>query len=199
MLESSLKYAPYIPLIMCSIIGLALIVERSYTFLSRKVIKGGSLKCAPETVEDTLRALLQEKSFYRAALLSLSENSNIEKPLRDEVVSLTLQQSGSVLRKNLSGLMTISALAPLFGLLGTIIGLMRAFKNIGQNQGPVEPHLIADGLWQALITTAIGLIIAAICIIAHAIFSSLMRRRLAYAKVQLNSISLAQSGIVSTL
>ena len=73
--------------------------------------------------------------------------------------------------------------------IGTIIGLMRAFQKIGEHAGPVEPSLVANGLWQALSTTAAGIIIAAFCILAHSIFSSKIKKMMTRSQFILNRLS----------
>lgn len=50
--------------------------------------------------------------------------------------------------------------APMLGLLGTVIGMIDAFGALSQAQGAVDPALLAEGIWTALTTTAVGLIIA---------------------------------------
>ncbi|MEP3348231.1 MAG: MotA/TolQ/ExbB proton channel family protein [Litoreibacter sp.] len=50
--------------------------------------------------------------------------------------------------------------APMLGLLGTVIGMIDAFSNLAQAEGAVDPALLAGGIWTALTTTAVGLVIA---------------------------------------
>jgi biopolymer transport protein ExbB len=67
------------------------------------------------------------------------------------------------LEKNLNALATIAHISPLLGLLGTVTGMLRCFQIIQQKAttlNPVNPGDLAGGIWEALITTVAGLIVA---------------------------------------
>ena len=68
------------------------------------------------------------------------------------------QQESSILSRNLRGLGVIANLAPMLGLFGTVIGMIRAFDVISK-AGTGNPGLVAEGISQALFTTAAGLIV----------------------------------------
>jgi len=74
------------------------------------------------------------------------------------------------LRSHLSGLHTIVVIAPMLGLLGTVTGLMRCFRLLGNGAGGYQPQEISLGISEALITTAIGLIIAVVATIFYNYF-----------------------------
>lgn len=187
--------ATAVPLIVCSILAFALMLERGLFFLrmrrpskrvKNRVIAALGEGDAGQAVSD----LRDARPFFAIAINALHANRVSEKSLRDEAVTSAMRETAEKVRANFSGLLTIAALAPMFGLLGTVVGLMRSFRSIGLNRGPVEPALVADGLWLALSTTAVGLVIAAICIVIHAVFASQARRALVEATVLLNRISL---------
>ena len=71
------------------------------------------------------------------------------------------------LERKLVILGTIAHLSPLLGLLGTVSGMINAFKTIVNNPGPVNPTLLAQGIWEALITTAAGLVVAIPAFVAY--------------------------------
>ena len=75
--------------------------------------------------------------------------------------------------KNLGLLGTMAAVAPLIGLLGTIWGIIRAFHDIGAS-GSTAPTVVASGLAEALITTAVGIMIAVPAILAYNHFTGRM-------------------------
>jgi biopolymer transport protein ExbB len=54
----------------------------------------------------------------------------------------------------------IAASAPLFGLLGTVLGMIVAFQGVGQGSGGADTAILASGIWEALLTTAFGLAVA---------------------------------------
>lgn len=63
------------------------------------------------------------------------------------------------LESSLAYLATVSGAAPMVGFLGTVTGMIKAFMKIAQFQGNVDPTVLADGIYQAMITTAAGLIV----------------------------------------
>lgn len=196
MFQDIWQLATGIPLLLCSVIALSLIVERALFLsrqkdLSQKTYEQVLTYIAHTRTDDATREVLQRKPFYYQALELMQNESTGDKTVRDEHVSTLMILFNSRLRQRLSGLVTIAALAPMLGLLGTIIGLMRAFRSIGEHAGPVEPSLVANGLWQALSTTAAGLVIAVFCILMHAIFVSKIKRMLTRSQFLLNSLSLA--------
>ena len=60
--------------------------------------------------------------------------------------------------------------SPLLGLLGTVLGMIQTFSRLADTQGALDMTLLADGIWQALLTTAAGLIIAIPAVAAHQAF-----------------------------
>ena len=81
------------------------------------------------------------------------------------------------------------------GLLGTVIGIIKVFKTIALETGPVTPALISDGLWNAMMTTAIGLSIALPSLMAAFIFSRVTEKRIEAYQVRLNKSSFAIDGV----
>ncbi len=194
MFDDIWQLATGIPLLLCSIVALSLIIERTLFLAKQKDLPQNRYESALTHIanvrpEDATQEILQSKPFYAQALELMKSESCSEKTVRDEHVSTLMILFNSRLRQRLSGLMTIAALAPMLGLLGTIVGLMRAFRTIGEHAGPVEPSLVANGLWQALSTTAVGLVIAVFCILTHAIFLSKIKRMLTRSQFILNSLS----------
>ena len=86
--------------------------------------------------------------------------------LKEELILATTEASQSYLGKNLVVLSTIGNVAPLLGLLGTIVGMITAFEAIAV-AGTGDPQAVAGGISQALVTTATGLIVAIPTIVAH--------------------------------
>jgi len=82
----------------------------------------------------------------------------------DDLLREEVQRVGDVelaeLGANLRGLETIGNLAPLLGLLGTVLGMIRAFMQLEQAGSRVDPAVLSGGIWEALLTTAVGLAIA---------------------------------------
>ena len=195
-----------VPLFVCSVIALALIADRGLALMRLQGVSQSRVLSVRKTAsekgaEEALNELQSDEPFYVAAVKVLKDNLHTDKTLREEAASLELQAAGRELSRRLTGLTTIAGLAPLLGLLGTVIGLMVAFQSLEGSTGPVEPGVVAGGLWQAMITTVIGLVIAVPCLVCHAWFRSRIRYRMADAAALLTVLSLAadmQGGVHDT-
>lgn len=77
-----------------------------------------------------------------------------------------------LLRRRLIGLHTILVIAPMLGLIGTIAGLMKSFRLLGEPAGAYRPQAISLGISEALITTAAGLIVAVIGTVFYNYFTA---------------------------
>ncbi len=71
------------------------------------------------------------------------------------------------LEKNLNLLATISGAAPMIGFLGTVAGMIQAFMAVAQEEGAVSPKLLSGGIYEALITTAAGLIVGILAYLGY--------------------------------
>ena len=78
---------------------------------------------------------------------------------RDELLLTVQEASKSYVSRFLAALNTVSNVAPLWGLLGTVTGMIKAFNSIAAS-GTGDPKVVANGIAEALITTAVGLFIA---------------------------------------
>lgn len=81
----------------------------------------------------------------------------------DRVATLRLNQ----LRAYLRPLEVIATLSPLLGLLGTVLGMIIAFQQMEAAGNQVDPSVLSGGIWQALLTTAVGLAVAIPVVMAH--------------------------------
>jgi biopolymer transport protein ExbB len=85
-------------------------------------------------------------------------------------VEATGRQEIRTLERHIDWLATIAGAAPLLGFLGTVTGMVKAFQVIEKMGGPVNPSMLAAGIWEALITTVFGLSIAIPCVFAYNYF-----------------------------
>ncbi|MGI9543341.1 MAG: MotA/TolQ/ExbB proton channel family protein [Cyclobacteriaceae bacterium] len=161
-----------IPLIILSIIAIYIFVERILT------IKSASQ--TPEQFTDKIRNLVTGGDISGARLLCAQTDtpiarmiekgiSRIGHPLRD--IEASIENLGKIeiykLERRLSSLATISGAAPMLGFLGTVIGMIRAFIAIAQEEGSVSPKLLSSGIYEALITTAVGLFVGIIAYLGY--------------------------------
>ena len=82
-----------------------------------------------------------------------------EASLREEVAR-TAARDINVLRRHFRPLEVIGNTAPLLGLLGTVIGMIAAFNQLAAAGSQVDPSVLSGGIWEALLTTAVGLVVA---------------------------------------
>jgi len=80
------------------------------------------------------------------------------------------------LESGLRVLEAVSALAPLLGLLGTVLGMIEAFQALETSGAAADPTILAGGIWQALLTTAVGLVVAVPAALALHVFDGALRR-----------------------
>lgn len=164
-----------IPILLCSVIGVALILDRLFTY--RRMRLGGF------QIEKGVRNALARGDFEGAGvLLEGMEGAGAEvlrrtfSRLRENTGSVrssfTLAAAGLIreMEKSLKGLSTVATISPLLGLLGTVIGMIRAFMQIERHAAAVNPALLAGGIWEALLTTAAGLTVAIPCLMFYNYF-----------------------------
>ena len=153
-----------IPLIVCSILGIIFIIERAIAYYR---IKGDTAEIFSEVLaslrEADLRNSIEVCEEYdhpvattlKSGLLRYGKShEEIEKAME----SVALHEI-SKLEKGLWILATLANVAPLFGFLGTVVGMISAFSALAE-VGLGQPQAVAAGISEALITTATGLIIA---------------------------------------
>lgn len=186
-----------IPIALCSVIGLALILDRFYTY--RKLGLGGF------SLGDGVRRALQRGDLAGARDLLDGDQSAGGTVLREAMARLEAgpegigasfaMAAGELIRKmevSLRGLATVAALSPLLGLLGTVIGMIRAFMEIERHGANVSPALLAGGIWEALLTTAAGLTVAIPCLMFHNLFQG----RIEWVEGELGRMSMELEDVV---
>lgn len=152
------------PIILLSVIALAVFLERLISLRKEKYV--------PKAFYEQLVSLLKKKNINEAvevckanksALARISETiiTNTDLPLSRllEVAEESGRSEVSKLDKFLPSLQTIVAIAPLLGLLGTVLGMIKIFDVIAL-QGTGSAEALSSGIAEALITTAAGLVVA---------------------------------------
>lgn len=164
------------PILVCSVIGLAIILERLYFFAKARTDTG-------RLMNELLR-VLQEEGFEAAQRMLHGTRGPIAAVLHSglarakkgpEAVEKAITTAASieiaVLERGLIWLATVANIAPLLGFLGTVSGMIHAFEAIAAAE-EVSARLVATGIYEALITTAAGLIVAIPVQTAHNYFVS---------------------------
>ena len=153
-----------LPILLCSVVAAAIIIERLWTLQRRRVI--------PRDLAPKVRAWARDRRLDERHLQTLSANSPMGAILAAglakrhdsrEVMKESIEDTGRRivhdLERYLNSLGTIAAISPLLGLLGTVIGMVKVFSAITV-AGVGNPSVLAGGLSEALITTAAGLCVA---------------------------------------
>jgi biopolymer transport protein ExbB len=161
------------PIILCSIIGLAVFIERLWLMRRKNVI--------PSELVHNVEELLKKQKVAEAVFLCQRDNSSIARVfcagLKNAgkgmwLVKESIEDVGGreavTLEKRLPTLSTIANVSTLLGLLGTISGMIKMF-NVLSVVGPGNPGTLAGGIAEALITTFAGLCVAIPATVGHRI------------------------------
>lgn len=163
-----------IPIILCSVVSLAIIVERFWSLRIDKVL--------PKHLVATIWNSVKNNTFKTADIELLSKKSALGKILAAglinrnqsrERIKESIEERGREvvhdLERFLDILGTIASISPLLGLLGTVVGMIAVFATI-TTQGVGNPSALAGGISQAMVTTAGGLSVAIISLIFYRYF-----------------------------
>ena len=169
------------PILLSSIIGLAVSIDRFLMlrkakinvpafmvrirgFIKKKDISGAISYCMQEKspVANIVRKGLKKYKYGHDRVKDAIENAG--------------SQEISKLEKGLSVLASVAGIAPLLGFLGTVTGMIQAFMTIQDLAGAANPSDLAGGIWEALITTAFGLIVGIPALALYNYFLSAVKR-----------------------
>lgn len=165
----------YILLILTSVVGLTFIVERGLALRWSKVappeIETAVESCQKRSDVELLRRVCQQKPSALSRLL-LHAMERLDWPQQDLADTLQTRARHEIVRleRGLVVLEIIVGIAPLLGLVGTIVGMMGVFADVGQ-AGLTEASKLASGIALILRATLIGLLIAIPSLIAWSYFS----------------------------
>ncbi len=163
-----------LPIVLCSIVALGIIVERFWSLKRNKILP-------PDLVPQVWKLSREEKldamairrlkvgSPLGAILAAGLSNSRFGREIMKESIEEVGRQVAHDLERYLTALGTISAITPLLGLLGTVVGMIKVFSAI-MSQGVGDPGVLAGGISEALITTAAGLAVAIPSLMFHRYF-----------------------------
>lgn len=163
-----------IPIILCSIAVIAISVERYWTLKPDKISPKQQLGQVWSWIQgnqldsEKLKQLRRSSQLGRILAAGLSNSRHGRDVMRDSI-----QEAATAvvhdMERFLGALATIAAVAPLLGLLGTVIGMIKVFTALNL-EGTGNASVLAGGISEALITTAAGLCVAIPAMIAHRFF-----------------------------
>jgi biopolymer transport protein ExbB len=174
-----------IPIGLGSIIALAIFLERLWSLQRNAVLPPGLVdkvdqQLADGKTEEALAACKERPSALGRVLEVAVTHRDEPRELIQQRLEDKGRYEGTRLERYVEAVGTIAQLEPLLGLLGTVTGMIKVFQQVvaTSEHGAVDPGQLAAGIWEALITTAAGLIIGIPVLIAHRYLQSRANRLL---------------------
>lgn len=163
-------------ILVASVVGVAVFLERLWSLQRARVL--------PRSFVDRIRGLVSKRKTSQALLLCEENGSSIALLMAAALRTHELRKSRAAIKeaveevgnrevahmdRNVEIVGTVASITPLMGLLGTVIGMISVFQNFVESykSGMVGPDTFAEGIWQALITTAFGLTVAIPMLLAY--------------------------------
>ena len=153
-----------IPILILSLVAVYIFTERIMTI--KRAAK------TPNQFIEKIKSLVLNGDINGARLLCSQTNTPVAKMIEKGIsrigsplknIEVSIENVGKIeiykLEKNLSVMATISGAAPMIGFLGTVTGMIKAFIAIAQEEGSVSPKMLSAGIYEAMITTAAGLLV----------------------------------------
>ncbi|WP_209332588.1 MotA/TolQ/ExbB proton channel family protein [Lunatimonas salinarum] len=161
-----------VPLYLLFVLAVYIFVERIITL--KKASK------TPKGLLDQVKMMVQSGNVQQAKMICQGESTpvaqmiikgleRIGSPLKN--IEVAIENVGKIeiykLEKNLGLLATVSGAAPMIGFLGTVAGMIRAFIGVAQEEGMVSPKLLSTGIYEAMVTTATGLVVGILAYLGY--------------------------------
>ncbi len=167
------------PLLLCSVVTVAYSLERSWHYY-----RAGRQAGVPEQIHalieqgrntEALELARQTPGPVAAVLAEGLRHAGAAREMLEEAISLKGAAELERLNQRLHIIELIGRLSPLMGLLGTVLGMVEAFRQVAASRGVVDPGMLAGGIWEALITTVAGLFVAIPAMVLHHFFEDRVR------------------------
>ena len=168
MIELLLKGGPILMLIAAlSVVSLAVILWKTSQLLRLGALRSGqttdaaiSRWCAGEDVSAVLAARSGMRAEFARDAIRLRESPDWDESSRKEEIARIARARIQEISAGLRALELVVTIAPLLGLLGTVLGMIDAFQALQLEGGNADPATLAGGIWAALLTTAAGMAVA---------------------------------------
>ena len=171
-----------LPLVLCSIFTVAISIERFIRLKKSIILPEAILLKVGQSTDTIVQQLKQSATLKNSPLgrifISGYQSKNHSPEYVRAQMEATASQEIGYLEKNINFLGTLSAVAPLLGLLGTVLGIIESCLviDLGTNSNPT---LMIPGISKALITTAAGMLIAIPALFAYRYFQRLVQEFIA--------------------
>ncbi|MES1931056.1 MotA/TolQ/ExbB proton channel [Salinisphaera shabanensis T35B1] len=160
-------------LVVMSVIALAIVLLKCWQYASARVGKRSFISPALDQWRNgdrqgAIAALTDERNpiadTLAVAMRGVSAGASVS-VVREEAARVGARHL-SQMRSYFRPLEVIGSLAPLLGLLGTVMGMITAFQQLASAGSQVDPSVLSNGIWEALLTTAVGLVVAIPAVVA---------------------------------
>lgn len=172
------------PILALSVYALAVIFYKLYQFKQLGVFSRGFVEPALQLVHraaypEAISLLAGQKSPLARVMrhaIELLLNRELRRTTKEAEIARVGTGELRRMETHLRGLEMAYSAAPLLGLLGTVLGMVTAFSKLAAVGSRVDPSILAGGIWEALITTVAGLIVAVPALVAYYWFDSVVER-----------------------
>ena len=160
-------------LLIMSAIGLTIIIYKFFELylLKKSDFKELNLFLLENNSISQFKQNLQNLSNYGFVTevidVLMNKNSDVKK---NEKILILIDKETEKMQRFMPTLEIIAQVSPLIGLLGTVIGMIDSFNELELGGSLVDPSILAGGIWTALLTTAMGLIVAIPALVSHYFF-----------------------------
>jgi biopolymer transport protein ExbB len=164
-------------IILLSIVSLGLIIDYFLTIRKSKILPPRDLAQLRELIDHRKLEEIADLENGRTSFLSKVTIAGIKESHRGYPSMIKAMEDASeahaagIARKT-EHLSVIGNISPMLGLLGTVIGMLRCFNEVAHAAGAIEPKQLAGGIFEALVTTCMGLIVAIPSLYCYAIFKN---------------------------
>lgn len=165
-----------------SVLVLTLILYKILQFSVLKVQasrESRALALWQEGERDQARGLVMNNSAPVSRLMAgamTARSKGIQRSAIEEILEIEAVREIAGLRQFLRAIELVAITAPLLGLLGTVLGMIEAFRALEEAGSRVDPSILSGGIWVALLTTAAGLVVAIPAATFHSLFEGAVEK-----------------------
>ncbi len=173
-----------IPILLASIVALAIIFERVWALRYSRLMGGDLVGTVESWITQGQLSTLKISELARTAPLGIILAAGLQNMCNMDAMRARMEDAGRhvahQMERYLNTLGTIAVISPLLGLLGTVVGIIDVFQSITASGGAagVNPELLAGGISKALVTTAGGMMVAVPAYVFHRYFRGLVDERI---------------------